>query len=116
MTNTIITDGWARTLFPDTSEVEALVLSGGCVPAAGERDAMAAAGPDARHVDAGGGVARSGPVDTHPHVVYFEIALTRPIMELGDVRVLRTSVGGSAVHNGGVLASPAATETEEARS
>ncbi|MEU6586628.1 hypothetical protein [Nocardia sp. NPDC046763] len=68
MTSTIITDVRVRTLAPDTPEAEALVLSGGCVPAAGGPDAMAAAGPDARHVDAEGGVVLPGLVDTHPHV------------------------------------------------
>ncbi|MFJ9369974.1 hypothetical protein ACIRRA_36925 [Nocardia sp. NPDC101769] len=60
MTNTIISDGRVRTLAPDTPQAEALVLSGGCVPVAGDRDAMAAAGLDAGHIDAAAGILAVG--------------------------------------------------------
>ncbi|MGS2811517.1 amidohydrolase [Nocardia sp. MW-W600-9] len=84
MTNTIITGGRVLTLVPDAPEAEALVLSGGRVLAAGDRDDMlAAAGPDARHVDAEGGVVLPGLIDTHPHVMHFGM-LAGGLVDLTD--------------------------------
>ncbi|MET8423330.1 amidohydrolase family protein [Nocardia sp. NPDC004860] len=83
MTNTIIT-GRVRTLDPNTPEAEALVLSAGRVLAVGDRDTMrAAAGPDARHVDAGDGVVLPGLIDTHPHVMHFGM-LAGGLVDLTD--------------------------------
>ncbi|WP_158072056.1 amidohydrolase [Streptomyces sp. CB01580] len=84
MTNTIITGGRVRTLDPGTPEAEALVLSGGRVLAVGDREAMAeVAGPDARQIDAEGGVVMPGLIDTHPHVMHFGM-LAGGLVDLTD--------------------------------
>jgi predicted amidohydrolase YtcJ len=86
MTNTIITGGRVRTLDPSApeTEAEALVLSGGRVLAVGDRDAMVrAAGPDAHHIDAEGGVVMPGLIDTHPHVMHFGM-LAGGLVDLTD--------------------------------
>ncbi|MFE4972750.1 amidohydrolase [Kitasatospora sp. NPDC056651] len=84
MTSTIITGGRVRTLDPSAPEAEALVLSGGRVLAAGDRDDMVrAAGPGARTIDAEGGVAMPGLIDTHPHVAHFGM-LAGGLVDLTD--------------------------------